>query len=248
MKWVLVIISVLLFTGCNEKKIVENQNNAKVEENDPMKSQMESTEDQSVILNKEDNRDEFEKQLNTLSQDMKQSYEKVPVLEKEEQVIQQVNALEADISRLLSVEQPETIKEKVIEKFILLVDFIYYDEPIGTIYFKDLTVSAKENVLSIFMHMDAMIEKKLPNYKGTLKEKYQQALHYVKKQLDKVGEKIEKTIGEENYQNFVDAKDDLTESFQNTAEWIKEGSSKIYENGKEKVSNWYQEFKEKHEK
>lgn len=248
MKWILLLMSIVLLTGCNEKKVVNNENNTKVESD----SINETTEAKQNELREQASQNTINKteepvELPSEVESHIEEQASIPVQE-EEFVVQQINELEEDVSRLLATEQTETIKEKVIEKFITLVDFIYYDEPIGNVYFKDLTESMKENVCSILARMDAMIENKLPNYKDTLKEKYQQALHYVKTQVGKVGEKIEEAIGEDNYQNFMDAKDDLKESFQNTAEWIKEGSSKIYESGKEKVSNWYQNFKEKHEK
>lgn len=250
MKWMLLLISLFLITGCNEKNVVTKENNDKVD--------MESTVEGEAIVSAVESIHENNNDSNEMESSIKESVvsevieQPVPVAKEEVQVMQQVDLLDQEVTSLLAVEQSETVKEKVIAKFITLVDFIYYDAPIGDIYFKDLTAVAQEKVRSILNRMDGAIESKIPNYKDTLKEKYQKALQYMKEQANhfsnKVSEKLESAMGSENYQNFIDAKDDMKESFQNTAEIIKEETSKAYQNGKEKVSSWYQGLKEKYEK
>lgn len=244
MKWILLLMGLFLITGCNEKNVVQNENNKKVVDTEQV--DMESTPKGESIPSLVESTNDSNHEETTVSEPI------VPVRTEEDQVMQQIDTLNQEVTTLLATEQLETVKEKIITKFITLVDFIYYDAPIGNVYFKDLTASAQEKVRSILDRMDTAIEGKIPSYKDTLKEKYQKALQYMKTQVsnfsNKVSEKLESTMGSENYQNFIDAKDDMKESFQNTAEIIKEETSKVYQSGKEKVSSWYQELKEKYEK
>lgn len=262
MKWILFVISLLLVTGCNEKKIVENENNQKVDgENNVLETNppIEISNTEANNIPKLPETSIVESNPNTEVSNVGESVENqetqipdTPALTEEVQTLQAIDSLEQEVTALLAEEQTESLKEKVATKFITLVDFIYYDEPIGNVYFKDLTASAQEKVRAILTRMDHAIEGKIPNYKDTLKEKYQKALNYVKTGIGNLtsaaSEKIESAMGSENYQNFVDAKDDMVESFQNTAGIIADGASKAYQSGKEKVSNWYQELKEKYEK
>lgn len=247
MKRILLLISLFLITGCNERNVVTNENNNKVDMDSTLKEESMIPENEPIYEdNNSSNEIESSIKENVVSKVLEQT---VPVTEGEVQVMQQVDLLDQEVTSLLAIEKPETVREKVITKFITLVDFIYYDVPIGNIYFKDLTTSAQEKVHSILDRMDGAIESKIPNYKDTLKEKYQKTLQYMKEQANhfsnKVSEKLESAMGSENYQNFIDAKDDMKESFHNTAELIKEETSKAYQSGKEKVSNWYQGLKEK---
>ena len=245
MKWILFVIGLLLVTGCHEKKIVENENNQKVdrEENNVLETnppiEISNTEESTNIPKLPEN-SIVESNPNIEVSNVGESVENqepqmpdTPALTKEEQSMQAIATLEQEVNTLLDQEQTESLKEKIATKFITLVDFIYYDEPIGNVYFKDLTASAQEKVRSILARMDTAIESKIPNYKDTLKEKYQKVLNYIKTGVgnltNKASEKMESVMGSENYQNFVDAKDDMVESFQNTGKLIKDGASHIYQ-------------------
>lgn len=264
MKWILFVLSLLLVTGCHEKKIVENENNQKV---DREKNNVLETNSPIEISSTEANTNTpklpetsiVESNPNTEVSNVGESVENqetqipdTPAFTEEVQTLQAIDSLEQEVTALLAEEQTESLKERIATKFITLIDFIYYNEPIGNVYFKDLTASAQEKVRSILTRMDTAIESKIPNYKDSLKEKYQKALNYIKAGIGNLtsvaGEKIESAMGSENYQNFIDAKDDMVESFQSTAGIIADGASKAYQTGKEKVSNWYQGLKEKYEK
>ncbi len=262
MRWIFVIVSLFLLTGCNEKKVIQNENNQKVDfeneekiesSNEQISSELQDPNSSTEVSNLETgNVPTMEEYSNKDFSNMNAQPESIPVAVKEEQTVQQIDSLEQEVTMLLSSEKVESVKEVIATKFITLVDFIYYEEPIGDVYFKDLTQAAQEKIRAILTRMDTAIESKIPNYKDTLQAKYQSALHYVKTGVgnitNKVSEKLESTMGSDNYQNFVDAKDDMVESFQNTGKIIKEGASHIYQSGKEKVSNWYQGLKEKYEK
>ncbi len=239
MKWIVGAICIFLLTGCSEKKVVQNENNQKIKMQVAIQTGIEQVQykNPTIAQNKEAS--------NPITNNQSISV-------KEEQVYQNINVLEQEVTNLLINDKPETIKEKVITKLITLVDFIYYDVPIGNVYFKELTANVQAKICEILINMDQTIESKLPNYKENINEKYHVVLNYVKTKTtdftSKTSEKIEEKIGSENYQNFVSGANEMKESVQNTVEWMKEGASKIYGSGKEKVNNWYQELKEKYNK
>ena len=255
MKWIMLLISIIIVTGCNEKNVIQNENKNKSEKilaqkiKEDSKTPSEGEQHTNLQEYPESVIENTDVKKETTNPE-EQIIPSISVIEKEDNM-QEVMMLEQEVTTLLSKESTITIKENIISKFITLVDFIYYDKPIGNLYFKNLTTNAQEKVKSIMEKMDQAIEIKIPNYKDSLKEKYHKALNYVKTKTanlsDKANEKIEQVLGNENYQNFIDAKNDMKESFQNTKEKVKEETSKVYENGKEKLSNWYQELKKNHQ-
>ena len=240
MKKVLFVLCLLLITGCHQQKM-----------NDPEKPSI-PVDANGVVEESSNVMQESEQPLEegiSVSENMVESESpNIAVPIEEEQVMYEVNRIEQEVTTLLETESSPTLKEKVVSKFITLVDFVYYDEPMNGVYFKDLTASAQEKIRSILNRMDTAIENKIPNYKDTLKSKYQTVLSYLKEKSSQAKEKLESTIGSENYENLVESKEDMKESFQNAAELVTEGASQIYESGKEKVSNWYQDLKEKYKK
>lgn len=259
MKWILLICCIFLATGCNEKNEPKTKSNETNQEN-VNQNTVEEDLNQSIIETEKILHEDVTEQPNheqvvetapgasvALSIDSFESTESVTT--DDEQMIAYTESVEQEVMVMMS-EEEETFKEKVADKFIEVVDFIYYDAPINGIYFKDLTESAQNKIKSVALRIDNAIESKIPNYKETLKEKYQIAIAYIKEKANVISEatqeKLETALGSENYQSLVDAKDDMKESFQNAAEVISEGASEIYQSGKEKVSNWYQGLKEKY--
>lgn len=218
------IICFLCVTGCSKQTTVENQNKQKIEP--------------TVKEEKQEVLEESSKE------------EDIPTV-KEEPMVQHFEAVETEVSSLLQAEKTEAIKETIAQKFIMLVDFIYYDSQINGVRFKDLTMTVQDNLKNILSRMDMAIETQIPEYKDTLKEKYHGVTNYVKEKAsnlkDKVNTKVEETIGTENYNNFKEAKDDMKESFKNTGSAIADTTSTVYQKGKDKVKNWYENLKEKYE-
>lgn len=68
-----------------------------------------------------------------------------------------------------NVTDKKTLKDRTIE----FIDFIFYDQPIKGVYFKDLTGGAKAKVIYYTLLLDNKIDSLIPNYKENLSEKYQ---------------------------------------------------------------------------
>lgn len=99
----------------------------------------------------------------------------------------------------------DNVVKGIKDGFITVVDFIFYDGTIGGRTFDSLKDSTKVKVLDIYNKISNKIEEKLPIWKESLGEKYEEA----------------KNLWDEK-------KDDLSD---------------IYEDGKQKVKNWYENFR-----
>ena len=64
-----------------------------------------------------------------------------------------------------------TFKEKAKNTFVTIVDFIFYDKEIKGHTFKELSNSAKLQIIKIALSIDSKIEKYFPDYKETIKTK-----------------------------------------------------------------------------
>lgn len=64
-------------------------------------------------------------------------------------------------------------KDKVINYFTDIVDFIFYDKEIKGYTFKSLTDEAKLEIIKICLVIDSKIDKYFPDYKSNISNKYQ---------------------------------------------------------------------------
>ena len=66
------------------------------------------------------------------------------------------------------VDNSDSLKKTLKEKFVLVVDFLFYDGTIKNTTFKELSTKTKLKVLQIFLKIDNKIENKFPGYKETI--------------------------------------------------------------------------------
>lgn len=142
----------------------------------------------------------------------------------------------------------QVAKEMIIQKFILVIDFICFDAEINGVKFHDLTTSSKAKVVSLVQSLDFKIETKFPGYKSLLGSIYQNAYANIQNEVYKVGPKVEEKIGKENYQNFKDGFDEFKYYVYEDYKYLKDKSKDFYEKEKPKVKKKYNDFKEKHKK
>lgn len=162
---------------------------------------------------------------------------------KDEQITTYVNELNDSIDT-------ETIKTKVIEKFIILTDFIFYDTEIKGIKFNDLTEGTKKEILDIYSAIDAKIETKFPNYKDKVADKYNIATNYIKDKYTEISnslkEKVKEEIGEDTYNAIDEANKEIAEQDKENLEIMKEALDETTDKAKTKVKDWYQNLKNKY--
>lgn len=139
-----------------------------------------------------------------------------------------------EIKELIESEQVEQAKEKGKEYFITGVDFIFYDKEINGVTFDDLTEEGKKVTLENLETIDGWIMEIAPDYKDKISEKYQVVKDFVSTTYYDVLESIKESLGEENYSAIREKKNEIKESITNPKDKVLE-----------KVSDWYQNFKEK---
>lgn len=148
---------------------------------------------------------------------------------------------------LLVEKNDEKTTTKIKEKFVELVDFVFYGTEINGITFDELTEETKQKIIDIIKRIDEKIEEKVPGYKESIstgaKESYNFLIDKLKQGINYADIKIEEKLGTEKYQEI---KDNITE----TTEKVKESGSTVVEKGKEilgtakeKIKNWYEGWK-----
>lgn len=139
-----------------------------------------------------------------------------------------------EIKELIESEQVEQAKEKGKEYFITGVDFIFYDKEINGVTFDDLTEEGKKVTLENLETIDGWIMEIAPDYKDKISEKYQVVKDFVSTTYYDALESIKESLGEENYSAVQEKKDEIKDSITSTKD-----------KALEKVSEWYQNFKNK---
>lgn len=139
-----------------------------------------------------------------------------------------------EIKELIESEQVEQAKEKGKEYFITGIDFIFYDKEMNGVTFDDLTEEGKKVTLENLETIDGWIMEIAPDYKDKIGEKYQVVKDFVSTTYYDVLESIKESLGEENYSAIQEKKNEIKESITSTKD-----------KALEKVSDWYQNFKNK---
>ena len=139
-----------------------------------------------------------------------------------------------EIKELIESEQVEQAKEKGKEYFITGIDFIFYDKEINGVTFDDLTEEGKKVTLENLETIDGWIMEIAPDYKDKISEKYQVVKDFVSTTYYDVLESIKESLGEENYSAIQEKKNEIKDSITSTKD-----------KALEKVSEWYQNFKNK---
>lgn len=138
----------------------------------------------------------------------------------------------SEIESLINEEKVDAAKEKVKDVFVTGVDFIFYDQPIGEVYFDDLTAAGKEMTMDALDTISGLIDQVVPNWKSELSEKYQIASSFVGEEYLSFLDSIRKYLGDENYEALGEVKDQVAGDVKEKAQ-----------DGKEYLKNWYENFR-----
>lgn len=138
----------------------------------------------------------------------------------------------SSIEEFVQQERIEEAKNKIKEVFITGVDFIFYDEPIGDIYFDDLMEEGKSITMENLDTIVSLGEEIAPQWKDHLSEKYQVASEFTSDIYLSTLDQIKNYLGEENYQALGEIKNQIGDDF-------RDGKDNV----KERVKSWYQKFK-----
>ncbi len=158
-----------------------------------------------------------------------------------------INSLENTLRQVNASSNDETFADKAKGTFIMIVDFFFYDGEIEGITFSELTQDGKELVLDLASRIDEAIEAKIPGYKETISDvasrAFNKASELIKKGANNLSEFAREKLGEDNYNSLIEAKDELVYYTKNALNFIGDAGSKLFNSAKDKLNNWYQNFK-----
>ena len=158
-----------------------------------------------------------------------------------------INSLNETLNKVKSNVSDNAFLDSAKGVFISVVDFLFYDGSINGVTFDELTDSGKRKVLEIASSIDSTIENKFPGYKETISDKasnaFNKASEIIKKGANDLNDFAREKLGEDNYQSIIDAKDELIVYTKNAINFIGDVSSSLWNSTKDKLNNWYQNFK-----
>ena len=158
-----------------------------------------------------------------------------------------INELNSTLESINEAKSDKDFSEKAKATFISVVDFLFYDGTINGVTFNELTTSGKEKVLELANKIDTKLEEKSPGYKdkissGTSKA-FTKASEVIKKGAKNINDFAKEALGNDNYNSIIDAKDELVKYSKNAFSFVGGVGSKLYTNTKDKLNEWYQNFK-----
>lgn len=239
----IIIISIvsgisLLLIGCLIGITYANKKNERVKIKEEVKKEIKEKEDN----NKEEIK--IDRKLN--DNENKDAIKNDNYNEKDNIVIDELNNTLKNIEEST---QDENFKDKASSTFISIVDFLFYGGTIKGISFDELTEKGKEKVLEISSKIDVKLEEKCPGYKekisNSTSKAYQKASKIIKKGAKNINDFAKNALGDENYQAIIDAKDELVKYSKESLNYVTGAGSKVFNNTKEKLNEWYQNFKNK---
>lgn len=139
-----------------------------------------------------------------------------------------------------SNQDDSSIRDKVKNAFVTVVDFIFYDKEIKGYTFKELTTSAKLKVIKIALSIDNKIDEYFPNYKDVIKDKYDNIKGKLAVKYLEFTSSLCETVGEATCNQAKEDFNTMKESFGITWQLIKELAS----NGSEKVKEFYESWRD----
>lgn len=139
----------------------------------------------------------------------------------------------------------DNIKEKVSEKVIILVDFLFYDGEIKGITFDELSTETKEKLLGILSVIDTKIESKIPNYKDTISDKTSSALNWLKEKAKNGVVKIDEYLNSklDNYDKIKEETSEVIENTKDDFSEVKDILDKGFSKVKDKYESWRSDVK-----
>lgn len=244
----IIIISIvsgiaLLLIGCLIGITYANKKNERVKIKEEVKKEIKEKEDnkEEIKINSKPNDNENKDISNNKDTIKNDNYN-----EKDNIVIDELNNTLNNIEKST---RDENFKDKASSTFISIVDFLFYDGTIKGISFDELTEKGKEKVLEISSKIDVKLEEKCPGYKETISNStskaYQKASEIIKKGAKNINDFAKSALGDENYQAIIDAKDELVKYSKESLNYVTGAGSKVFNNTKEKLNEWYQNFKNK---
>lgn len=160
-----------------------------------------------------------------------------------------INEMNDTLNSINKESSSSNFSDKAKATFISIVDFLFYDGTIKGVTFNELTDEGKHKVLELANKIDVKLEEKAPGYKdnisNTASSAYNKASEIIKNGASNLNSFAKEKLGDENYNSIIDAKDELVKYSKNALNLVGNTGSKIFSNTKDKLNEWYQNFKNK---
>lgn len=227
-------------------------NNFTVYDNDDKKissNKNEYASSNNVIINKQNVLKKEEKEIEA-KEENKQLIETQPIIEEKQNIntetVLYFENTEEEITTLVDNED-NSISAKVKQKFVELVDFIFYGTKINGVTFNELTEETKQKLMDIVNRIDSKLEEKVPGYKETIssstKESYAFLVEKLKQGISYLDGKAEEKIGTEKYEEIKENINETKEKVKDTGSVVIEKGKEIISTTKDKIKNWYEGWK-----
>lgn len=221
-KLLLPFILVTTMTACQTKKNSSDDKNIENQES-------QETEQVEIIENSQEETlsDENKDNNNSSSPETNENVEQ----KDESTVVSYFNNLQNEFEQVENFDSDD-VKKWAFDKLKSTVDFVTNKEPIGNIYFKDLTGTAKGTVIGTLTYIDEKLMALCPDYKDRAANIFNKA----KDELSEFKQTVEKSIGEQiGEDKYNEIKSSTKEKISELKDKIKNGYSKV----KEKIKKWY---------
>lgn len=239
---VLLLTTGILIGRLSSKKTFEEQHQNEVDKNEIKKDETTNTPDND---DGDINNDSI-KESNTNNKDITKKEDSTSLSSKDNLVISELNNSLTSINKNAN---DKDFSKKAKATFISIVDFLFYDGTIKGVTFNELTENGKAKVLKLANKIDTALEEKSPGYKETISattsKAYKKASQIIKDSANDINNFAKESLGEENYNSIIEAKDELLLYSKNALNFITGNGSKILNDTKNKLNNWYQDFKNK---
>lgn len=131
------------------------------------------------------------------------------------------NEQKENIKSLINNEKFDEAKSKLKQYFVTGVDFIFFDQPIKGVYFKDLKADFKKYAMYNIESAGEQIEEWFPGLLDKIGTKYEIAKMFINEKYVEYLDKIKAYLGEEDWNALIDIKDKLRDSFDSTkTKWV----------------------------
>ena len=174
----------------------------------------------------------------------------------DEEVVEYIEDVTNEVETLTEEESlSEKTKQSLKKAFITLTDFIFYDGTIKGKTFKELSYEAQTKILELYEKLDTKIESVFPNYKEEIKDTSTKTYSKAKEKAKELKETIKniyiERVGEDTYQKEMDiiknTKDKVVEKTTPVISDVKDKAKDTYTKAKDKLDEWYKNFKESSE-
>lgn len=158
-----------------------------------------------------------------------------------------IKVLENTLSNVVSKVNNDEFRKSIKVTIVNIIDFIFYDGTINGVAFKELSNNGKEKVLTLANKIDIAIESKIPDYKdnisNTASNAYKKALDLIKEGSNNFNSFLINKLSEDDYNSIINAKDELVEYSKKASSFVKNESSKLFNESKNKLKDWYIRYK-----